>query len=165
MKLKLLCLTAIVSGLAGCSSTKDHDIEPLMPDPVYQERCYSMDSVDREVAGRAYLAEGHQFYFQTDCSKYLALPGTVILIEPPVAEAFGTAKNANSGDKKLITADQGRASANQNMGGSQDSSKLLDKKEVKAEKEPTCYFDKMTAGRGDLPPCPFDEKTKQYIKD
>ena len=143
---KLFLATATMLALYGCASPPEPP-PPEMPikvNAVYKERCYAKDTVEQEVAGRAYLEEGQQFYFQPECDNYL------------VKDAVQSAEKANGkGDSKAVA----KAIA------APKGFKVNPVKSANTKTEPTCYFDKEGAGRGDLPPCPWDEEKQEYIKD
>jgi len=183
MKGKLLCLSAaVLAAVAGCSSTPESAPEPLKVNAVYQERCYSMDQVEQEAAGRAFLEKGQQFYYQLDCSKYTNLSLSDQAGEDVADVSEGAALGAQgdqAGDAPAaISTDAGNdpagatgvvAPAGSNgpsaVTGSASSLGAWSEAKAKTPKEPTCYFDKETAGRGDLPPCPWDEEEQKYIKE
>lgn len=186
MKGKLLCLSAaVLAAVAGCSSTPEPAPEPLKVNAVYQERCYSMDHVEQEVAGRAYLEKGQQFYYQLDCAKHLNLSQK----DPAGVDVAGAGDGSASGAGAVVSDDAGAASAAASSepgsnavavasaasdagskealsaAGSTPRTSNWAESQPKAPKEPTCYFDKETAGRGDLPPCPWDEDKQEFIKE
>lgn len=72
MKGKLICLAASIGTalLGGCATPPPANKAPIVYNTQYDERCYSMDYVDKERAGQAYLAEGEGFYFTNDCDPY-----------------------------------------------------------------------------------------------
>lgn len=169
----LFLSAAVMTALTGCSTTPESAPESFSVNPVHLERCYSMDNVNRETAGRAYLAEGRQFYFHVDCERHLALQEVAESIaaqdsEPVVSEVQsssstglgaegGLAVDANA--ESAVTAGKTKAfkaTIEPDLSANADGSK--------AEDEPTCYSDKMTAGRGDLPPCEWDEEKQEHIK-
>lgn len=156
MKGKALYLSAMAMAfLAGCSTTPEtQEPEPLFVDPVIRERCYSMDMVKQEASGYAYLEKGRQFYLHTDCEKYLAM-------ESP--QDFGVTKTVskNKGGlaAKASSKDPGGSATNDKSGSALDGAPNA----YNVVKEPNCYYDKETAGRGDLPPCEWDEEKQEYI--
>ncbi len=163
MKGNVLFLSvAALAALTGCSTKSEPAAESITVNPVQQERCYSMDNVSQETAGRAYLAEGRQFYFHVDCEKHLALQDVAeamavkdeakLTSDTQSAEGAGSA--VNPGDPNALKAATGPGLP---AGGSQAEGS-------EASAEPKCYSDKMTAGRGDLPPCEWDEEKQEYIK-
>jgi hypothetical protein len=186
MKGKALFLsTAVMSALAGCSTTPEPQApEPLTINPVHLERCYSMDTVGQETAGRAYLAEGRQFYFHVDCDQHLALQAeaeaAAASVAAAVAAAANTAKNDASAAADGHSTSADVSSGHEGVAANKDADSVvtsgdpkvfaatiqpdLTKEGSAAEKEPTCYSDKMTAGRGDLPPCDWDEEKQEPIK-
>lgn len=138
---KKLCLaTATMFALYGCATPPEPTEDPIKVNAVYKERCYAKDVVERQTAGRAYLEEGQQFYFQPECNNYLAPHDSAAKDKPDSDEAV-----------KVMPVTPGF--------------KVNPVKSVRTKKEPTCYFDKEGAGRGDLPPCPWDEEKQEYIKD
>lgn len=164
----LFLSAAVLAALTGCSSKPEQQAETIAVNPVHQERCYSMDNAYKERAGRAYLAEGRQFYFHLDCERHIALQDDVVAhavkdgapLVPGVTSAAtgageGNVANAGSGVAGG-GAQANKASIQGNVTGNQSG--------PKAEAEPTCYSDKMTAGRGDLPPCEWDEEKQEFIK-
>lgn len=72
MKEKLICLAASIGTalLGGCATPPPANKAPIVYNTQYDERCYSMDYVDKERAGQAYLAETEGFYFTSDCDPY-----------------------------------------------------------------------------------------------
>lgn len=160
----LFLSAAVLAALTGCSSTPEPQAENVTVNPIHQERCYSMDHAYRERAGRAYLAEGRQFYFHLDCERHIALQDDVVahavkdgspLVPGLTAATTEAAANAGSGVAGS-GAQANKASIGANVPVNASGSK--------AEAEPTCYSDKMTAGRGDLPPCEWDEEKQEFIK-
>jgi len=152
MKANTFCLAAAaIAVLSGCANKPEPVVteEPIVVPAVHQERCYRMDSAAQERAGYALLKEGQQFYYQLDCDNYLLIGADAkeyerkALIKDGGVEAVkaANATNATNATKSVASAGAAAYAA----------------PEEKVEKEPTCYNDKMTAGRGDLPPCPLEE--------
>lgn len=99
MKGKLICLAASIGTalLGGCATPPPANKAPIVYNTQYDERCYSMDYVDKERAGQAYLTEGEGFYFSNDCDRYSYARETANEIE---SAAVASDKSATLGHQE-----------------------------------------------------------------
>lgn len=165
------CLMAL---MVGCS-TPTPQPGPQPVNETHNERCYKMDSAEEEAIGRAKVEEGVQFYYHLNCDQEVEaendggsggsgeVPDWIDDREEGVEKKAVADSKATEGDNKAGAVDDKAES--DNLTDSKESAAKEKAKETSGNgkkgdqakrsmhEDPTCYFDKMTAGRGDIPPC------------
>jgi PBP1b-binding outer membrane lipoprotein LpoB len=144
--------------LAGCSTpTPMPEPQPVTDNHV--ESCYRMDSAEQERVGQAKIESGVQFYYTTNCDQHLAKNGSLESAEMDAEEASEVDKeevpewidNREKDVKEAVSNEE--VSAGEKVDTDKEAENKDKGKWDFSNKEPTCYYDKMTAARSDLEPC------------